>query len=96
MSGHTPGPWTVDEFYEPGGFYKIRSESEVVCHTHSFAPRGCDDEATGNANLIAASPDLLEACRGILAMHEGPPNAVGNWDIAFDEIRAAIAKAEGR
>jgi hypothetical protein len=44
-----------------------------------------------NANLMAAAPELYDACRAALSMVEtdqGPPN----WDL----LRAALAKAEGR
>lgn len=41
-----------------------------------------------NAQLIAAAPDLLEACR--LAL-QGLPNYAKAWD----ELTSAIAKAEG-
>ena len=49
MNGHTPGPWVIDEFYESGGFYKIRSAAEMICHTHVFAPHGREggDDAAG-------------------------------------------------
>jgi hypothetical protein len=33
---------------------------------------------------------LRRAARNVLALHEGAPDAVGNWDAAFEEIRKAL------
>lgn len=41
--------------------------------------------------LIAAAPELLEACK---AMKKA--NGADEWEIALDQADAAIAKAEGR
>lgn len=41
--------------------------------------------------MVARVAALEEALRGFLALHEGPRNAVGNWDAAFDAARAALA-----
>jgi hypothetical protein len=50
-------------------------------------------EDCANARLIAAAPELLEACKRLL----GCMNAAG-WEGAPDSdyARAAIAKAEGK
>jgi hypothetical protein len=66
----------------------------VMCGDDSLA----DTLTKADAHLIAASPDLLAACKGALALlevnHEG-------WCIRADgpefvALRKAIAKAEGR
>ena len=93
MNGHTPGPWTIDEFLEERGFYKIRAEDAVLCHAHSFSEKGTDPEALANARLIAAAPDLLKACKMVAEMAVSW-EALTPGDIA--EVKAAIAKAEGR
>jgi len=71
----------------------------IVCHfgnsAQSYPTEGREPDGADKV-LIAAAPDLLAACEDILAMHEGPPNAVGNWDHSFDLIRAAIVKARGK
>ncbi|HKB54226.1 MAG TPA: hypothetical protein VKD22_09510 [Ramlibacter sp.] len=81
MSTHTPGPWTADEFDEDqtcvwsaGGI--------LVCHACTV-----DAEGEANARLVAAAPDLLEACRLALPHHQGGHSKVGA------ALRAAIAKA---
>ena len=90
MAKHTPGEW---KHWSHGDIRVIRDESgSRICHFDylTWSGRRPDDEVKANANLIAAAPDLLEACKAALNMVEtdlGPPN----WDI----LRAAIAKAEG-
>jgi hypothetical protein len=91
-AGHTPGPWTekavalvdgTDEHYrtiEAGiGFHSQPAED--------YAPgfNICGFIHPKDAALIAAAPELLDACYMAL---RGVPD--------YDVIRAAIAKAEGR
>jgi len=68
------------------------------------------DEIDANARLIAAAPDLLEACRAALGVmeqhghtHDNPTagapidmHDTGLSSPLSDVLRAAIAKAEGR
>ena len=49
-------------------------------------------EWIGNARLIAAAPELLEALENLLKVHEGEG---GTQYHAVDMARAAIAKAKG-
>ena len=79
MSGHTPGPWSgADE--KPARPYYV---AQVCGHHLPWAmvasgnPTGGSgwpaldedniDEMKANARLIAAAPDLLEACERVLA-----------------------------
>ena len=62
--GHTPGPWEVDE--HEGLVYRPMPEqganaADFVCSISTGKP-----EAEANARLIAAAPDLLEACEAVL------------------------------
>ena len=61
-------------------------------------PAGDGDlPAEANARLIAAAPELLEACREALALiSEFELEALDGRDEVPDLLRAAIAKAEGR
>ena len=84
---HTPGPWRVEHDYKP---YVIGPNAgKSVCAitgTGAMLP-----EAPDNARLIAASPDLLEALKGLLISAEislAPPHVT-------QSARAAIAKATG-
>ena len=85
-STHTPGPWKVDR--APNGVTYIdaigRRGEIPICTVTSHEQ---DD-----ARLIAAAPDLLEACRGMLRHLERE----GLQFDAMDDARAAIAKATGK
>lgn len=54
-------------------------------------------EGLGNADLIAASPDLLAACKAMIEQLEGIgiPDWHGAEGLDLDTMHAAIAKAEG-
>lgn len=84
---HTPGPWKLDGVWG----LVIGPKGQEICAIHARLPEVPTEQAKENARLIAAAPDLLEACRKLLAFLEstiikGP---------AVDELRAAIDKAEG-
>lgn len=84
---HTPGPW--DRALEKNWVW-IAPESwkTRVCRVVLY--EGEEDEQIANAHLIAAAPDMLEAlkaCEGFCD-ENGMVNGVN--------VRAAIAKAEGR
>jgi hypothetical protein len=57
------------------------------------------DNQKADAYLIAAAPDLLEACEAAYrAMTDDPKNSDAAWmryDDAVEMVRAAIAKAKG-
>lgn len=65
-----------------------------------------DRDAKSIARLFAAAPELLAAVHLVLALHEqrdavGPAGAVPGFRVHLDpnaetQLRAAIAKAEGR
>lgn len=54
-----------------------------------------------NPNTFAAAPELLQACKAIMAVNEGVEPAatagdrVAMWASAFAQISAAVAKATG-
>lgn len=101
---HTPGPWAV-EYAETrvrwpvvvcGEKYDDGSNVSVCEVSQSFdkdAPANSDDrsEAEANARLIAAAPELLEACVSWIAIYEEVPMMRG----LVSRTRAAIAKAIG-
>jgi hypothetical protein len=96
VSGHTPGPWRVEPYRG------VREDGRVVVEVFgnasapvaSFLVLADGEVSTANgkedANLIAAAPELLAACRTILdwlPSHAQRERA---------QVREAIAKAEGR
>jgi hypothetical protein len=97
----TPGPWVA--FPLPGGAWGIRHQSEYRSggmhadvnnlNRHTVEAR---DTAEANAKLIAAAPDLLAALRAILAEAQAQKDApLPVYAFAWDQVHAAIAKAEG-
>ena len=80
---YTPGPWEWD------GYGITHNEKDVV-----GVSAGQDliiSEA--DANLIAAAPDLLEACKELFECTKGSAWVDGEL---FDQIETAIDKAEGK
>ena len=105
-SKHTPGPWRVSG-HRLAVFTKLNGINVVVAD--------CDrtlgySESEANARLIASAPDLLEALKLWLDIHDKPAGFIGKFGkslteaIAAQEVkvnaaaaaaRAAIAKAGG-
>ncbi len=97
---HTPGPWVVNRDRRGAGKLYVREAriAEVAGATagravaHVTAVVG-SDEQLGNACLVAAAPEMLEALRLALAEHG---RSVLFGSITLDAMERAIAKAEGR
>lgn len=83
MSGsYTPGPWYCSgaAFEDDGGVsYNLHAADMAI--------------SAANARLIAAAPELLEACRSaedfLATVEDDAALAI------YDQLRAAIAKARG-
>ena len=101
MSNHTPGPWTVDTSGNVPGWHEDGREClSIVSYFPTIAVvNNNKEEFNGRANalLIAAAPDLLEACRGLLdAIHDSMTHESQNHHREqIDAARAAVEKAEG-
>lgn len=113
MSGHTPGPWAVDEPIESfhlfdcfrGDVETVRfivARDDVIAITE--APYASDKHTRGdaeridaNARLIAAAPDLLQACVNLLSAraNKGFVTVTADGHDPLAELAAAIAKATG-
>lgn len=97
MSKHTPGPWRVTEGrrIDSGRGYST-AIADVWAHGEGADDAPSTGEAEANARLLAAAPDLLEACKEAVAVanmsDEDKPTLD---DIDWARLRAAIAKAEG-
>lgn len=96
---HIPGPWAVssenwNDINGPSDLdmaYAINSDDWCIAEVWGDVP---DDAAEGNARLMAAAPDLLEALKRSLDWLASYPG--GGAQSAYDTARAAIAKAEGK
>ena len=93
MSKHTPGPWTLGGPIGSGHLHGREPKFRVYAHRTLFLEVCADPdgyvrgENEANARLIAAAPDLLEACKVALGI-------IG-FGAEHDQISAAIAKATG-
>ena len=95
---HTPGPWIRSSF----GFQVLTADSHnAICEI--YPPSGDPDrrvieEHIANADLIAAAPELLEACKAML-MWLGERSEEEEWpydkakNALIDQIESAINKA---
>lgn len=70
--GHSKGPWYAH--LNGRGAYCIKNgmdydNSPVICARNEWSKR--EEESEANARLIAAAPDLLEACKAALYEVQG-------------------------
>ena len=90
---HTALPWRIETDYRVESLYdptylKIKG-SHLIAKLRLHGDKELDDEQQANAHLIAAAPELLEACEKI----------VNNWGNLHpkdrQQLRRAISKAKG-
>jgi hypothetical protein len=89
---HTPGKWKVVEFLKKGNgklFHRVHDALGDTIADIPYQPMG--ESSKGNARLISAAPELLEACRALLDMVTN--NRTHGPEI--DKACQVIAKAEG-
>jgi hypothetical protein len=90
---HTPGPWSVYE----GQAFDLERQIVISDETATKVLAAIDhdtDEDEANARLMAAAPQLLEACEEGLAFVAGAdPLDRHAWEQMAATFRAAIAKA---
>ena len=90
MSKYTSGPWHAIIIGTDGPSARIYAgtltDGPDIAHLNSQYTN-----VEANAHLIAAAPDLLDACKAALLMLE----ACGVVDVAVAPLKAAIDKAEG-
>lgn len=99
---HTPGPWTKETdgtsgvFWIYSDFHGDESNALATVHGQDDIPEMDDGECEANAALIAAAPDLLEACqaaRDWYAKNTKQGHTPGPVEQALID---AIAKAEAK
>lgn len=101
---HTPGPWLIREFPTRGG---ARPQLWVMDATPDrdgkvmanaiCSVTGTNPAEQANARLIAAAPEMLAACRGLLDALESM-GALDHPDLRSDvaATRDAVARATGQ
>lgn len=113
MPSHTPGPWAITS-QDGADFHVTAPDGDDDPWNVAVVVGACgypDDPRTGctegNARLIAAAPELLEALKAadealaqFTAFEDDARHIMGNTNFAIvqqrrEQVRAAIAKAEG-
>lgn len=92
MINHSIAPWKVAHAHSTEYIREIKdAQGELIAEVCAF-----DDEvteATANARLMAAAPDLLKALREYVERHEAEGNPAGLPE--YELACTAIAKATG-
>lgn len=109
MSKYTPGPWESNKSESFGNTVFYVSQQDGAPYTQHYSdvastiPGELESIQEANANLIAASPEMLEALKEAVACGMVPASSAkeggaarhARQTVVADMIRAAIAKAEG-
>ena len=86
MGEHTPGPWEHELVHctDRSKWFDIHKSG-----LHKYIAGHARAASEADARLMAAAPDLLEACEAaILSWHQSQTVCLGS-------LRAAVAKAKG-
>ena len=90
---HTPGEWNIK--YQHNVFGGKRLVANCGGYTSNVPSDNADAVNQANARLIAAAPDLLDACEMALGFCKDVYN-VGYKDVEIElALLTAIAKAKG-
>ena len=89
---HTPGPWEV----RPSSNPRNGSNWRDIVSTGYFSPYYVSEAQEHDASLIAAAPELLGAAKDLIEALNFAGNMKSPWHKQRQELRAAIAKAEGQ
>ena len=105
---YTPGPWNANFTRFSGwvvGFHITdpkHGSLRPICEAYDKTGAMNPDEIAANARLIAAAPELLEACLAMIEWDDRENDHAVDFykrmelcELAFQKARAAIAKATG-
>ena len=92
--GHTSGPWAATT--RKGSWdwvvYSVADPNIEICQTFHDGTE-FNEVGEANAHLIAAAPDLLEACKGLLAKYDFGDDLPDDHPIVA--ARAALSRVSG-
>ena len=92
---HTPGPWTADVVrFNSYTLRIIKAGTDWIAHVHTQSTESDIPRDVSNARLIAAAPDLLEACQTLSTLLD-TDDWIYQVDRAVKQAQAAIAKVRG-
>ncbi len=102
---HTPGPWHATKVRAHGGtYYRVFSDRDKGAEPHNqtyghianvFGDYQCVGTPDGNANLIAAAPDLLAALETLVSSLHWEEKRSGTTYAGYEAARAALRRAKG-
>jgi hypothetical protein len=95
MSAHTPGPWFVVEDENCGRWIFPNKDGRGFAQDGSYLAICAEVIGGANARLIAAAPDLLAALKAAIEDAGWAYASFCRCEVC-EQVRAAIAKAEGR
>lgn len=88
---HTPN-WFIDQY---GHVYAMRPPVDGVSTSECLVDSRYSKATVQEKLLIAAAPELLNACRAARSAIVLGNGREIDWDAIADELEAAIAKATG-
>lgn len=93
----TPGPWRIEKLRSPiyGSDGSLMAEWYAVSSPYSSRPIA-HIMTSENAHLVAAAPDLAEACEAFIDAIEGYERRTGILHLhpCVNQARAALTKAK--
>jgi hypothetical protein len=89
MAKSIPGPWTAKGYQV---FALEEHPLRIIAYARGLNIKERTPEDEANARLIAAAPDLLEACEDFVEMAETPYK---DTRLLVQRAKAAIQKAKG-
>ena len=99
---HTPGPWQAETAATCGSDgnvriteWFVRRDGDSMAIANDITDPETEEISEANARLIAAAPDLLEACQQWISERDNPSPCLVMKQQAEKKIRAAISKAKG-
>lgn len=93
---HTPGPWRLtDEVQTDRGRTWGINAWEDTSGITGDARLAEVFSIVENARLVAAAPDLMEACKFSLSVHKAQGMFDASERLAIERLERAIAKASG-
>ena len=106
-SKHTPGTWTLDSNGPPSIWAKTKRGDMKIADVRGWGhltgigalnlpEHDAIESQDANARLIAAAPDLLDACHQVCMTVAHAPEATLEiaLEAMYEKCKAAIAKAE--
>jgi len=88
--------YTKGKWYFKDGYVRESNMCAVICHVHGTEKGNSAVvyESRANARLIAAAPDLLEACKIAFNLLDSEPMPTPETESVIEKLSFAIGNAE--